>query len=216
LKRISFLCSGGGGTLRFIAQCIRQGILPGFELSGVVADRDCPAIEWARKQGLRASRIKYSRDSPQELRRALGELSTDWVVLGFHKILDADTTTLFPGLINLHYSLLPQFGGTIGLQPVRQALEAGLSETGTTVHRVIPAVDCGPVISQNIVSFRPGETFESLTNRVFQSGCLNLLNALYILRGRTGPEFPDPSHSFKPRRLVDPAFFNEAFWETLR
>jgi phosphoribosylglycinamide formyltransferase 1 len=65
--------------------------------------------------------------------------------------------------INVHPSLLPDFPGTT---PIEDALAAGVGETGVTVHFVDEGVDSGPVIFQEPVPIRPGDTGESLRERI--------------------------------------------------
>jgi phosphoribosylglycinamide formyltransferase 1 len=67
--------------------------------------------------------------------------------------------------INVHPSLLPAFPGTT---PLEDALAAGATETGVTVHFVDEGVDTGPVIFQEPVPIRPGDTTESLRERVHE------------------------------------------------
>ena len=69
----------------------------------------------------------------------------------------------FPAVINVHPSLLPEFRG---LGAVRRALEAGVERTGVTVHFMVEEVDAGPVISQEAVPVVPGDTEETLLERL--------------------------------------------------
>lgn len=67
--------------------------------------------------------------------------------------------------INVHPSLLPDFPGTT---PIEDAVAAGVAETGVTVHFVDEGVDTGPVIFQESVPIRPGESAESLRKRIHE------------------------------------------------
>jgi phosphoribosylglycinamide formyltransferase-1 len=67
--------------------------------------------------------------------------------------------------INVHPSLLPAFPGTT---PIEDALAAGVAETGVTVHVVDEGVDTGPVIAQEIVPIRQGDTAQSLRERIHE------------------------------------------------
>jgi phosphoribosylglycinamide formyltransferase 1 len=89
----------------------------------------------------------------------------DLVVLaGFMRVLPAEfVAALSPNLINLHPSLLPLYPGA---HAVRDALAAGATETGTTVHVVDAGVDTGPVVAQRAVAINPNETEESLHARI--------------------------------------------------
>jgi phosphoribosylglycinamide formyltransferase-1 len=66
-------------------------------------------------------------------------------------------------LINLHPSLLPAFPGA---HAVRDALDAGVKVTGTTIHFVDHEVDHGPILLQEAVRVQAGDTEASLHTRI--------------------------------------------------
>ncbi|MCM2676920.1 phosphoribosylglycinamide formyltransferase [Alkalicoccobacillus plakortidis] len=66
-------------------------------------------------------------------------------------------------IVNIHPSLLPDFPG---LDAVGQALEAGVSETGVTIHFVDAGMDTGPIIAQKKVSIEAGDTNESVLQKI--------------------------------------------------
>lgn len=178
MKKLIFLVSGQGGNLTFTHRAIDLGLLPGGQiaLDYVIADRPCGALDYAQSKHLNCAQINYSRQAPSELQDLLRSRKPDLIVTNIHKILDAQTVGEFaPRLINLHYSLLPLFGGAIGEEPVRQALAAGCGIIGTTVHFVSEKLDAGEIISQSAIPVVKQEPFEALMGRVFRSGCLNLL-----------------------------------------
>jgi phosphoribosylglycinamide formyltransferase-1 len=69
----------------------------------------------------------------------------------------------FPAVINVHPSLLPKFKG---LRAIERALEAGVEETGVTVHFMVEEVDAGPIVRQEAVPVLPGDTAEALHERL--------------------------------------------------
>jgi phosphoribosylglycinamide formyltransferase-1 len=86
------------------------------------------------------------------------------VSAGFMRLLSPEFVDAYEGrFINLHPSLLPSFPGP---HAVRDALLAGASVTGTTVHFVDHGVDTGPVIMQRAVAIEPGDTESSLHERI--------------------------------------------------
>jgi len=83
---------------------------------------------------------------------------------GFMRVLKAPTLNAFPRrIVNIHPSLLPKFPG---LEAWRQALEAGESLTGCTVHYVDEEIDHGDVIAQREVPVLAGDTPERLHARI--------------------------------------------------
>ena len=86
------------------------------------------------------------------------------VSAGFMRILGQDTLHAFPNrIINTHPALLPAFPGA---HAVREALAAGVTETGCTVHVVDAGVDTGPVIVQETVSVSPDDNEAVLHERI--------------------------------------------------
>jgi phosphoribosylglycinamide formyltransferase-1 len=82
---------------------------------------------------------------------------------GYMRVLSPAFLERFPAVLNVHPSLLPEFRG---LRAVERALEAGVEETGVTVHFMVEEVDAGPVVAQEAVPVLPGETKESLLERL--------------------------------------------------
>jgi len=181
---IVFLCSGGGGNLRFLQEWAVARPDADLVIGGVLADRLCGGVEYAEARGIPNGILKSDWDDDDSVFRCLDEFGPDLIVTNVHKILSASVVSRYSDrLVNLHYSLLPLYGGSIGATPVRQAIEDGCKFVGTTVHRVVEEVDAGPIISQSLLEVRPEEPFDELMDRVFRSGCLNLLNAVMLHRG---------------------------------
>ena len=99
------------------------------------------------------------------LAHVLDEISPALVVsAGFMRILGAEVLARYEGrIINSHPSLLPLFPGA---HAVRDALAAGVTETGTTVHLVDAGMDTGEVLAQVTEPIAPGDTEESLHERI--------------------------------------------------
>ena len=84
------------------------------------------------------------------------------VCAGYMQLLTPAFLGRFPA-INIHPSLLPAFPG---LDAVGQALAAGVTETGVTVHFVDEGTDSGAVILQEAVPVEPNDTAETLYARI--------------------------------------------------
>ena len=152
--KIAVLGSGAGSNYGAIAAAIDQGRLAA-EVVAVVSDvasagiLDLASAHGARTIRLPVSRFKYKLEPEQEqaLARTLQELDVDLVVLaGFMRLLKEPMLGAFPRrILNIHPSLLPKYPG---LEAWRQALEAGDTKTGCTVHYVDLGVDTGEIIAQ--------------------------------------------------------------------
>ncbi len=86
------------------------------------------------------------------------------VCAGYMHLLTAGFLARFP-VLNVHPSLLPAFPG---VRAVENALEAGVRETGVTVHFVDSGVDTGPVVAQETVEVLPGDTIDTLFPRLHE------------------------------------------------
>lgn len=129
------------------------------------------AIERARAAGVpaevyEARRYESKREQQAAIAGRLADAQVDLVVCaGWDRVLSEEFVERFAGrMINVHPSLLPAFGG--GLHAVEEALRYGVKMTGCTVHFVTNEVDSGPVISQAAVPVLPGDSPETLADRI--------------------------------------------------
>jgi phosphoribosylglycinamide formyltransferase 1 len=163
--RIVVLASGSGTTL--------QAILDDPQLRPciVAAGTDvpsCTAMRRADDAGI-ATFAEPLADHPDRdtwndaLGEAIAAHDPDLVVLaGFMRILGPKVVSRFR-IVNTHPALLPAFPGA---HAIRDALAAGATTTGVTVHWVDEGVDTGPVIAQVGVEIRPDDDEDSLRNRI--------------------------------------------------
>lgn len=163
------LVSGSGSNMDALAAACERGEVPG-RIVAVFADRDCTGIELAKERGIETEVLEPQQyldrsDWCEALAKRIESYEPDLIVsAGFMRILTPNFVDAFESrLINLHPSLLPAFPGA---HAVRDALEAGVDVTGTTVHFVDQEVDHGPVIAQEKVKVEPGDTEESLHERI--------------------------------------------------
>lgn len=163
------LISGGGSNLRAILDATANPLYP-VKVLAVGADNPAPGLDHAELYGISTFVVEpgkfENRDAWAEVLLAnIQHFEPDLVVLaGFMKILPpAFVRELSPRLINTHPSLLPLFPGAHG---VRDALAAGATETGVTIHVVDEGVDTGPHLSQAVVQVMPGETEQHLHERI--------------------------------------------------
>ncbi|HYL50777.1 MAG TPA: phosphoribosylglycinamide formyltransferase [Acidimicrobiia bacterium] len=164
--RVGVLASGSGTILRAMLD-------RGLPVVVVVADRPCGALDIARGAGVAAElvarrdfspgfdRVAYTHDIVDALQRHDVELVA---IAGFGTILSKPFVDVYSGrAVNTHPALLPAFKGW---HAVREALEAGVKVTGTTVHLVTEDVDAGPILAQEAVPVLDGDTEETLHERI--------------------------------------------------
>ena len=152
-----------------------EGIFTASGLGAVTADNAAAGIlERARKAGVPAVpvdpgpfRTKLGDAAQKEIRDRMVAAGVDLILLaGFMRIVREPLLSSFPRrILNIHPALLPAFPG---LEAWRQALEAGVAETGCTVHYVDAGMDTGEVIAQRRVPVLPGDTPASLHARIQQ------------------------------------------------
>lgn len=172
LPRVGVLGSGRGSNFRALLEARQQGELD-CEFGVVLSDvAEAPILELARSAGIPQhavdpgpKRSRLSAEAEREVLRLLAEHGVGWVVLaGFMRLVGPRLIEAFPQrMLNIHPSLLPRFRG---LEAWRQALEAGESVTGCSVHYVDSGMDTGEVIARAEVPILPGDTPEILHQRI--------------------------------------------------
>jgi phosphoribosylglycinamide formyltransferase-1 len=162
--RFAVLASGSGTNLQALLDAY-----PGY-CAVVAGDKEgAYAFERARLAGVPAEHV-----GPDgfETRKAYDAALAERVAVygvglvvgaGYMRVLTPAFLERFPAVINVHPSLLPRFKG---LHAIPRALESGERETGVTVHYMVEEVDAGPVIRQEAVPILPGDTEETLHERL--------------------------------------------------
>ena len=145
------------------------GELPA-QVSFVGSDRlEAKGLSTAAALGAPTRVFFYRRDgktaAEEAIAKAVDETASDWIVLaGFMRILSPEFVRRFKGrIINIHPALLPAFPGAHG---ILDAWNAGVPETGVTVHIVDEEVDHGPILAQERVRRTPEDTLESLEAKI--------------------------------------------------
>lgn len=166
MKRIVVLASGSGTLAQAIFDAVTSGQLA-CDVVAVISDqKGAQVLERARRAKIETFTIPMLADRSEwdrELETLIAALRPDLVVsAGFMRILSHRITEKFR-IINSHPALLPAFPGA---HAVRDALAAGVSETGTTIHWVDAGIDTGTVIAQEKVAVLADDTEESLHERI--------------------------------------------------
>jgi phosphoribosylglycinamide formyltransferase-1 len=167
--RLGVLASGSGTILEAI-------IAAGLPVRLVVTDRPCRALDVAHAAAVPAELVDraefggfgpgFERDRyTAALTGVLQSGHIDLVAMaGFGTVLGRPIHDAYPGrILNTHPALLPSFPGW---HAVADALAAGVTETGTTVHIATLEMDTGPVLAQEVVPVLPGDTEATLHERI--------------------------------------------------
>lgn len=160
------LISGGGGTLANIHEAIRAGRL-NAGIVGVVASRPCAGVERAQALGLDVEVIEGDL-SDQRLEGLVRARGAALVVLAGYLRKVPVPGSLEGRVVNIHPALLPRHGGRgmYGMRVHEAVLASGDRESGCTVHLCDSAYDTGPIVLQKRCAVLPGDTPETLAQRV--------------------------------------------------
>ncbi|MBG6057101.1 phosphoribosylglycinamide formyltransferase-1 [Cryobacterium sp. MP_M5] len=163
------LISGGGSNLRSLLEACQDAEYPA-RVVAIGADRDADGLDLGEEFGIPTFTVPFtshpSREAwGDELLAQIRQWTPDLVVLsGFMRLLPPRVVAaLSPQLLNTHPAYLPEFPGAHG---VRDALAAGVPETGASLIVVDTGVDDGPIIAQERVPVLPGDTEASLHERI--------------------------------------------------
>ena len=207
--RLGILISGTGSNLQALIDAIESGKLTDVEIALVVSNKaNAQGLQRALKHNLPAIYLPWKdrTESEERLAALLHVFEIDLIVLvGWMRILSASFVKQFPQrIINLHPALLPDDGtGNAyttsdgsqipvfrSLHVVKQALDAGVKITGSTVHYVTPEVDAGPVICREEVKVQEGDTEETLHERLKLVEHRLIVEAVRVSRSRFGMTSP--------------------------
>ncbi len=169
-RRLAVLISGRGSNLKAIIDAIGQKRLAA-SVAVVISNRaDAAGLEHARRAGIETLVISHKAYAAREeydrvLIKALRDRDVALVCLaGFMRLLSPVFIEAFANrILNIHPSLLPEFPG---LDPQQQALDAGATVSGATVHIVNADLDAGPIVLQREVPVLPGDSAATLAARI--------------------------------------------------
>jgi phosphoribosylglycinamide formyltransferase 1 len=166
--------ASGGGT-NFQALLDHQSPAGSWEVALLVTDRaDAGAVGRAERSGVACAvvptRGREASDVASELLDLLARHRIDVILLaGYLKLVPVEVVQRFHGrILNIHPALLPSFGGKgmYGRRVHEAVLEAGVAESGATVHFVDEEYDRGEILAQRRVPVERGDTPETLAARV--------------------------------------------------
>jgi phosphoribosylglycinamide formyltransferase-1 len=170
--KVCVLGSTRGTALQGVLDEMAAGTLD-VDLALVISDKAAaPILQRAANHGIRGlfldpaglKREAYDERVSDALRSAGAQLV---LMIGYMRIVSAAFVDEWSGrLLNVHPSLLPAFGGLMNARVHEAVLANGVTETGCTIHQVTREVDAGPIVLQKRCAVLPGDTVESLKNRV--------------------------------------------------
>ena len=171
--KIAILISGRGSNMERLIEAASAPDYPA-EIVKVISNRpDASGLRTAANAGIATQAIDHKSYASRAafdaaLEAALNEADVDLVChAGFMRILTDEFAARWEGrMVNIHPSLLPSFKG---IRVQQQAIDAGATISGCTVHYIIPALDSGPIIAQAAVPVLTDDTAETLSARILEA-----------------------------------------------
>ncbi|WP_116082376.1 phosphoribosylglycinamide formyltransferase [Agromyces sp. PvR057] len=169
MLKLVVLISGTGSNLRSLLEASRDAAFPA-RVVAIGADRDADGLALGEEFGIPTFTVPFTafpdRDAwGAELIEQVRLWEPDLVILsGLMRLVPPAVVDAFsPALINTHPAYLPEFPGAHG---VRDALAAGVDQTGASLIVVDNSVDGGPIIAQERIPVLPGDTESTLHDRI--------------------------------------------------
>lgn len=171
-----FMSSGNGSNLKLFKRMLDVDSSLKIKLIGLISDRECGAIEFARKNGIETWIVNDFKE--KKLAALLSAINFDICFTGIFQIIPKAILDMHASrLRNIHYSLLPKYSGTIGMNATKMAILNGDPKVGATSHLLIEKVDKGPIINQGFLYVNKLSPFE-IENLVFKAGFILHYDAL--------------------------------------
>ena len=200
------------GTPEFATPPLRALIGEGHDVVGVVTQPDRP--RGRSRSTLDPSPVKLvaleedipvlqpARPRGEEFVAAIRALEPDIsVVVAYGHIMPKDVIDLPRlGTLNIHASLLPAYRGAA---PIEQAVRDGLTESGVTIMRMVPALDSGPVILTLKTPIGDDETAGELRLRLSELGAEAIVQALALISLGVATETPQDDALATYARKID-------------
>ena len=189
------LISGGGSNLADLFTRLEATDRPPVDIVAVGSERQAEGLSHATKRSVPSFVVSLADFADREawglgLAERIASFSPDLVILsGFMKLLPPVVVERFsPQLINTHPAYLPEFPGA---HAVADQIAAGVDQAGASVIVVDNGVDTGPILARERVAVEPGDTEQSLHDRIKQVErqlLWEVLNDPDVLAGHSGGE----------------------------
>lgn len=169
-ERLGILASGRGSNFQAIMENIELNVLENVDAGVLITDNpEARALEVADHYGVPHQTIEPGERDKEEYEKEIHEILREHdvslvILAGFMRIVSPYLIENYDKkMMNIHPALLPAFKG---LNAQKKALEYGVKITGCTVHYVSKEVDSGPIIVQQAVPVKEGDTVGSLSRRI--------------------------------------------------
>jgi phosphoribosylglycinamide formyltransferase-1 len=172
---LAFLASHNGTNMRAIVEAGRKGQLRTTPVLVISNNRDSAALAWAKENRIPTQHISAKTEGSEAaadaaIAAALSMAGADLVILaGYMRKLGPETLSVFKNrILNVHPALLPKYGGEgmYGRYVHEAVLAAKDTESGCTIHVVDAVYDNGAIVAQAKVPVEPGDTCETLQQRI--------------------------------------------------
>jgi phosphoribosylglycinamide formyltransferase 1 len=193
--QLGMLASHRGSNVRAIIEACREGRLRSIPAVVISNNRDADVLAFARQAGVATAHIGGAKYEDATVRDAamLGVLRDNGVdlvlLLGYLRLLGPETLKAFDDrVLNIHPALLPKYGGKgmYGRHVHEAVLAAGETESGISIHRVNAAYDEGEIVAQCRLPVLPGDSPDTLAERVLEKEHAFLVETLAELERKAG------------------------------
>ncbi len=170
--KTAILISGRGSNMRVLINAAKDSDYPA-QIALVISNKEnALGLEFARQNNIKTAVINHKNfNNREEFDRAMAKIIDEnncqvICLAGFMRLLSGWFVSKYQNrMINIHPSLLPDFKGS---KSVADAINAGVKQSGCTVHFVTEEMDCGEIIKQSPVDVLKDDTIETLAARILK------------------------------------------------
>lgn len=190
MLKLAVLGSTRGTDLDAIVSAIDEGILKATIKLVISNKENAYILKRAEKNNIKSMFLSDYSVTREEYGNLLNKIFIDnnvdiVLLIGFMRILSKSFCKKWDNkILNVHPSLLPKYAGGINNNVHRDVLKNKDSETGCTIHYVTSNVDSGPILIQKKCEVQPGDTIESLKDRVQDLEGQAFIEALHLIENK--------------------------------
>jgi phosphoribosylglycinamide formyltransferase-1 len=176
--KLGFFASHGGSNMQAIIDACKTGVIAAVPAVVITNNKDSGAMKRAQNENIPVYHISAKTEGSEEkanlaIFAALEKHGVELIILaGYMKKIGTNILEKYSDrILNIHPALLPKYGGQgmYGKFVHDAVIKAGETETGVTIHLVNDEYDKGRIIAQAKVQVMPGDSAESLGERVLEA-----------------------------------------------